>query len=70
MCEGISIHGEPRWHDEDCDGIGSECDHDQRGDDHSLGNLRWLSTPCHKRKTQAEKPQRNRPQPRHPGAIT
>lgn len=55
QCEGISVHGEPPWHVQDCDGVGSECDHDQRGDDHSLANLRWLSTPCHTRKTQLEK---------------
>lgn len=67
-CEGISLHGEDRWHVEDCAGVGAECDHDKRGDDHSLGNLRWLSTACHKRKTQLEKPQRKRRERRHPGA--
>ena len=68
-CEGISLHGEPRWHVSECNGIGSECDHDKRGDDHSLANLRWLSTECHKRKTQAEKPSRKRPSEPHPGRI-
>lgn len=63
-CEGISLRGEPRWHVAECDGIGSECDHDKRGDDHSLPNLRWLNTECHKRKTQAEKPSRKRPERR------
>ena len=37
-----------------CNGIGAECDHHERGDDHSLGNLRWLSQPCHTAKTQRE----------------
>lgn len=68
-CEGISLRGEPRWHTDECNGIGAECDHDKRGDDHDLGNLRWLSVPCHKRKTQAERPQRKRPAPTHPGVI-
>lgn len=66
-CEGISLRGEPRWHVAECDGIGAECDHDKRGDDHSLTNLRWLSTPCHTHKTHAEKPQRQRPTAAHPG---
>lgn len=68
-CEGVSLHGEPRWHDTDCDGIGTECDHVKRGDDHSLGNLQWLSTPCHKAKTKAEGPTRKRPTERHPGLL-
>lgn len=38
-------------HVEECDGVGAECDHVVEGDDHSLGNLQWLSTPCHKAKT-------------------
>lgn len=45
---------EAEQHVDDCDGIGTQCDHHQHGDDHSLANLRWLSTPCHKAKTQAE----------------
>lgn len=53
-CEGISLQGEPRWHVSTCTGLGAECDHDQRGDDHDLSNLRWLSGPCHTRKTQHE----------------
>jgi hypothetical protein len=68
-CEGISLHGEPRWHVAECDGIGTDCDHDHRGDDHSLANLRWLSSPCHTFKTHAEKPQRSRPRPSHPGRV-
>lgn len=66
-CEGVSIHNEPRWHVTDCPGIGRECDHDRRGDDHSLTNLRWLSTECHKAKTAAERPTRSRPTSQHPG---
>ena len=73
MCEGISLRGEPRWHAEQCDGIGSQCDHDRRGDDHSLANLRWLSEPCHKVKTQHEaaaaKRPKARPKPTHPGLL-
>lgn len=65
-CEGISLNGEPQWHDSKCDGIGRECDHDKRGDDHSLPNLRWLSTPCHKTKTNGEKPRRQRHPRVHP----
>lgn len=56
MCEGISLAGEPRWHVDDCDGIGRDCDHHVPGDDHRLSNLRWLSAPCHKRKTALERP--------------
>lgn len=69
MCEGISLNGEQRWHVANCDGIGSECDHDKRGDDHTLANLRWLSTPCHRHKTQHEGPQRKRPPTPHPGRL-
>ena len=29
-CEGISLDGEPRWHDPGCTGAGTDCDHDQR----------------------------------------
>lgn len=54
MCEGLSLEGEPRWHVPTCPGRGTDCDHDQRGDDHSLENLRWLSAECHKHKTQHE----------------
>jgi 5-methylcytosine-specific restriction protein A len=52
-CEGITLAGEPRWHVASCDGTGTDCDHDVEGDDHSLSNLRWLSSPCHDHKTQA-----------------
>ena len=68
-CEGLSLHGEPRWHVTECDGIGTDCDHDKRGDDHSLSNLRWLSSPCHKHKTRAEKPSRKRRERPHPSTI-
>ena len=56
-------------HEPECDGIGRECDHIRAGDDHSLANLQWLSTPCHKAKTQADKPSHKRPAPQHPGVI-
>lgn len=68
-CEGITLHDEQRWHVSTCDGIGTQCDHDKRGDDHSLANLRWLSAECHKRKTQAEKPSRKRAAEPHPGRL-
>jgi hypothetical protein len=58
-----------KTHEPECDGVGRECDHIQRGDNHDLSNLQWLSTPCHKAKTNAEKPTRYRPQQRHPGVI-
>ena len=41
-------------HDPDCTGVGVECDHINQGDDHSLANLQWLSTPCHARKTRLD----------------
>jgi hypothetical protein len=53
-------------HEPGCDGIGRECDHVKHGDDHSLANLQWLSTPCHKAKTTAEQPRRLRPARAHP----
>jgi 5-methylcytosine-specific restriction protein A len=70
-CEGISLHGEPRWHVDDCLGIGTDCDHDNRGDDHSLSNLRWLSSECHEAKTKAENATRTnrRAAERHPGLL-
>jgi 5-methylcytosine-specific restriction protein A len=55
MCEGLSLRGEDRWHVDTCDGVGTDCDHDQAGDDHELTNLRWLSNECHKRKTVLER---------------
>ena len=54
-CEGISLNGEPHWHAPTCNGTGTDCDHDKRGNDHSLTNLRWLSKPCHTRKTAHER---------------
>lgn len=64
-------------HDPECDGIGAEADHIRQGDDHSLANLQWLSTPCHRAKTAREAAARNRaraaarlrPTERHPGAM-
>jgi len=60
-----------------CDGWGAEADHITPGDDHSLTNLQWLSTPCHQAKTAQEAAARNRaraamrrrPEEPHPGAI-
>ena len=68
-------HGrcEARVHVAECDGTGRECDHVIRGDDHSLNNLQWLSTPCHKAKTLWENQQRRDalklPREAHPGAV-
>lgn len=66
-----------KHHVRDCDGIGTDADHIVQGDDHSMGNLQWLSGPCHKAKTAEETAQRNRkrasmrkrPSEQHPGAI-
>lgn len=69
-CEGISLHGEDRWHVDECNGIGRDCDHDKRGDDHSLTNLVWLNSYCHLRKTQHEAAEALRTQAakaKHPG---
>lgn len=62
-------------HDPRCDGVGTDCDHVIEGDDHSLGNLQWLSGPCHRAKTGRESAARNRqraelrhrPTEQHPG---
>jgi 5-methylcytosine-specific restriction enzyme A len=56
-------------HVPDCDGIGTDCDHVGDPHDHSPDNLQWLSRPCHQAKTAADKPQRKRPAPAHPGVI-
>ena len=56
-------------HVPECDGIGTDCDHIKAGDDHSLANLQWLSLPCHKAKTAAERPSRKRPAEKHPGLL-
>ena len=58
-----------------CDGIGTQCDHIQAGDNHQLDNLQWLSTPCHLAKTLTEATEargrvaRKRTTPPHPGHI-
>lgn len=41
-------------HHPDCDGIGTDADHVNQGDDHSIENLQWLSSPCHDRKTRLD----------------
>lgn len=64
---------EAEQHEPDCNGIGTECDHIVNNDDHSLSNLQWLSTPCHKAKTQREsrawRQPKARPRPAHPGLL-
>lgn len=57
----------------------AEADHVADPDDHSMGNLQGLCTPCHKAKTQREaaagraawraRAPRHRPVGRHPGLI-
>lgn len=62
-------------HDPRCDGLGTDCDHIEAGDNHSLTNLQWLSAPCHTAKTARETAARNRanaalkrrPSEPHPG---
>lgn len=60
-------------HDPRCNGVGTECDHIGDKHDHSLGNLRWLSAPCHMAITQKQarvgraKLTQRRPAERHPG---
>lgn len=66
---------EAEVHDPRCDGVGHDCDHHQRGDDHSLTNLRWLNRWCHKAKTAREaadgrSAQRERNREPHPGVIS
>lgn len=64
-------------HHPKCDGTGTDADHIIEGDDHSLENLQWLSSPCHKAKTSRENARRNqqraalrnRPAEQHPGRI-
>jgi hypothetical protein len=55
-------HGrcEAEHHAPGCLGTGNDADHIQAGDDHSLANLQWLSTPCHRAKTARETAARNR----------
>jgi len=68
---------EAEVHVRGCNGIGSECDHIKAGDDHSMGNLQWLSTPCHKAKTAADNAalrtarlaMTKRPLEAHPGRL-
>lgn len=48
-----------------CNAIGNECDHVQRGDNHSLSNLQWLCRPHHAAKSSAE----GGSAPRRPTAI-
>lgn len=56
-----------------CKEAGTDCDHIQHGDDHSLGNLQWLCRWHHSRKSSAEgnaarsRPTSKRPTEQHPG---
>ncbi|QUW18881.1 hypothetical protein [Agrococcus sp. Marseille-Q4369] len=69
---------EAKRHAPHCNGIGTDCDHVRPGDDHGLGNLQWLSRPCHDAKTRADNARQNaeraalrrRPTENHPGRIT
>ena len=75
----VRAHGrcQAQVHAPGCDGRGTECDHIQPGDDHSLTNLQMLSHACHTAKTQAEAAARNRrdaalrkrPAETHPGRL-
>lgn len=64
-------------HNPRCDGRGTDVDHVQAGDNHSMGNLQLLSEACHRDKTGRESAARNqqiaalkkRPQEPHPGRI-
>lgn len=51
-----------------CVRVGTECDHHEGRDDHSIENLRWLCSPHHHAKTQAESAaaRTRRPPPRRP----
>lgn len=65
-------------HTPQCNGTGTDADHIQQGDNHSLDNLQWLSEPCHKAKTARETAARNKrnaklkrkPKEQHPGRLT
>ena len=59
-----------------CDRRGTDVDHIEPGDNHSLANLQLLSRACHAAKTAREAAERNRAKvtgrkrpERHPGAI-
>ncbi|WP_148046098.1 HNH endonuclease [Nocardioides marmoriginsengisoli] len=59
-------------HVPECNGIGTDCDHIEQGDDHSQENLQWLSRPCHDRKTRLDNGAGKKltlPREKHPGAI-
>lgn len=58
-----------------CYEFGSECDHINPGNDHSLDNLQWLCSWHHKKKSSAEGNKAKKriteqhPQERHPGFL-
>lgn len=68
---------EAQQHSVLCDGYGTDCDHIQQGDNHSLNNLQWLNKHCHKLKTANETKQRNKarskqrkhPKEKNPGKL-
>lgn len=64
---------EAEQHEPECRGIGHECDHIGDKHDHRLTNLRWLSTPCHKARTQQQakdaRVTQARPPEQHPGLL-
>ena len=69
LCEATTHHPH-------CDGTGHDADHITPGDNHSLDNIAWLNTNCHKMKTAAETAARNKARTRrrreetHPGLIS
>lgn len=45
---------EATHHAPECSGRGRDVDHITQGDDHSIDNLQYLSSPCHARKTRLD----------------
>lgn len=65
-------HCQAKAHVSQCNGTGTDCDHIGNPDDHSLGNLQWLSAPCHAAKTRADNHSSKHltlPTERHPGTL-
>jgi len=52
-----------------CPAPGNECDHINRGDDHSVGNLQWLCAAHHRAKTATEAGHARRTPEPHPGLL-
>ena len=56
-----------------CTRQGNQCDHTNRGDDHSLDNLQWLCEPHHRAKSSSEggrAPRKNTPRARRAARAT